>query len=78
MSIFASFHQLNSSWRFYVRHVDADLGIWPFGCANLDSGDVLQDAGGVARAKLFMESLNNMNVQNISLAITIKHRYPET
>lgn len=35
---------------------------------------LFQDAGGVARAKLFMESLNSMNVQNISLAITIKHR----
>jgi hypothetical protein len=55
----------------------ASIGTWPFGCAKLDWGDVLQDAGGVARAKLFMESLNNMNVQNISLAITIKHRYPK-
>mmetsp|Transcript_28493 Transcript_28493/g.57900 ORF Transcript_28493/g.57900 Transcript_28493/m.57900 type:complete len:349 (-) Transcript_28493:87-1133(-) len=35
---------------------------------------VSPDAGGVARAKMFMETLSAMNVQNIALAITIKHR----
>jgi len=35
---------------------------------------VSPDAGGVARAKMFMEALTSMNVPNISLAITIKHR----
>eukprot|EP00291_Cryptomonas_curvata_P008010 CAMPEP_0172183670 /NCGR_PEP_ID=MMETSP1050-20130122/19121_1 /TAXON_ID=233186 /ORGANISM="Cryptomonas curvata, Strain CCAP979/52" /LENGTH=348 /DNA_ID=CAMNT_0012857327 /DNA_START=9 /DNA_END=1055 /DNA_ORIENTATION=- len=35
---------------------------------------VSPDAGGVARAKMFMEALSALNVQNISLAITIKHR----
>ncbi|KAJ1492886.1 hypothetical protein T484DRAFT_1584467, partial [Baffinella frigidus] len=35
---------------------------------------VSPDAGGVARAKMFMEAMSGMNVSNISLAITIKHR----
>ena len=35
---------------------------------------VSPDAGGVARAKMFMEAMTSMKVQNISLAITIKHR----
>jgi len=35
---------------------------------------VSPDAGGVARAKMFMEALTSMKVPNITLAITIKHR----
>jgi ribose-phosphate pyrophosphokinase len=35
---------------------------------------VSPDAGGVARAKMFLECLNTMNVSNIGLAITVKHR----
>ncbi|EKX54600.1 hypothetical protein GUITHDRAFT_159143 [Guillardia theta CCMP2712] len=35
---------------------------------------VSPDAGGVARAKLFMEVLGKLGVCNLSLAITVKHR----
>lgn len=35
---------------------------------------VSPDAGGVARAKQFLEALTTMSVNNISLAITVKHR----
>jgi len=35
---------------------------------------VSPDAGGVARAKAFLEALTTMSVNNISLAITVKHR----
>mmetsp|Transcript_41115 Transcript_41115/g.100869 ORF Transcript_41115/g.100869 Transcript_41115/m.100869 type:complete len:423 (+) Transcript_41115:135-1403(+) len=32
------------------------------------------DAGGVARAKMFLECLTSMNISDIGLAITVKHR----
>eukprot|EP00286_Rhodomonas_abbreviata_P009431 CAMPEP_0181326990 /NCGR_PEP_ID=MMETSP1101-20121128/21828_1 /TAXON_ID=46948 /ORGANISM="Rhodomonas abbreviata, Strain Caron Lab Isolate" /LENGTH=348 /DNA_ID=CAMNT_0023435551 /DNA_START=40 /DNA_END=1086 /DNA_ORIENTATION=- len=60
-------HALVDHVPFFVKDIISEYGDNPIAV-------VSPDAGGVARAKMFMETLSAMNVQNISLAITIKHR----
>lgn len=52
---------------YVVKNIIPEYGMDPI-CI------VSPDAGGVARAKMFLECLNTMNVSNIGLAITVKHR----
>lgn len=55
---------------YFVNKIIPDLGVGP----DEQICVVSPDAGGVARAKEFLNSLTTLGVSNITLAITVKHR----